>query len=69
MFQWMGYSFLLIDAEYINDRTLKDFEILRIPGGDMYQYAQDISPEGKENIRNFVSSGGGHVGMNKIPYI
>jgi glutamine amidotransferase-like uncharacterized protein len=29
----------------------------------MYDYAQDISPRGKENIRAFVHNGGGYVGI------
>lgn len=63
MFQWMGYESKLINADSINKKELDNFKILCIPGGDMYQYAQDISSEGKENIRNFISNGGGYIGI------
>ena len=63
MFQWMGYEVELIDANYINKKELDNFEILCFPGGDMFQYAQDISLEGKDDIRNFVSDGGGYIGI------
>jgi glutamine amidotransferase-like uncharacterized protein len=63
MFQWMGYEVELIDANYINKKDLYIFEILCFPGGDMFQYAQDISLEGKDDIRDFVSDGGGYIGI------
>lgn len=63
MFQWMGYEVELIDANYINKKELDNFEILCFPGGDMFQYPQDISSEGKDDIRNFVSDGGGYIGI------
>lgn len=63
MFQWMGYEVELIDANYINKKELDNFEILCFLGGDMFQYAHDISSEGKDHIRNFVSDGGGYIGI------
>jgi glutamine amidotransferase-like uncharacterized protein len=63
MVEWMGYSVSFIDANDINTKVLSDFKILCIPGGDMYQYAQDISPEGKEAVRQFIRSGGGYIGI------
>ena len=63
MFLWMNYSVELVGADYVNDIGLAGFRILCIPGGDMYEYAQDISPRGKENIRDFVYDGGGYIGV------
>ncbi len=63
MFQWMNYSVALIDADYLNERGLSTFRVLCIPGGDMYQYSQDISSVGKEAIRDFVRNGGGYIGI------
>lgn len=63
MFRWMNYTVELVNAEYINDNGLGAFRILCIPGGNMYDYAQDISSKGKENIRNFVHDGGGYIGI------
>jgi len=63
MFQWMGYSVKSVDADYISTAGLGNFKILCIPGGDMYQYSQDISSRGKVNIKNFLSEGGGYIGI------
>jgi len=63
MFQWMGYTVALVDAGHINKEGLANFRIICIPGGDMYQYAQDLSSDGKENIRSFVRGGGSYIGI------
>jgi len=63
MFQWMGCMVRLVNADYINNQGLDNFSILCVPGGDMYQYAQDISAGGKENIKNFLRHGGGYIGI------
>jgi len=63
MFQWMDCTVQLVKADYINNENLGSFNILCIPGGNMYQYAQDISSEGKEKIRDFISDGGGYIGI------
>jgi glutamine amidotransferase-like uncharacterized protein len=63
MFEWMGYTVAVVDAEYINDVGLDNFRVLCVPGGDMYQYSQDISAVGKEHIRDFVKNGGGYIGI------
>ena len=51
MFEWMGHTVSLVNADWINNKGLDNFSILCIPGGDMYQYSQDISSKGKENIK------------------
>jgi glutamine amidotransferase-like uncharacterized protein len=63
MFEWMGLGVEPIDAGYINSRSLVGFRIICFPGGDMYQYAQDISESGKSKIRAFISNGGGYIGI------
>jgi len=63
MFQWMNYTVALVDADYINTKGVENFSILCIPGGDMYQYAQDISSKGMDNIKDFVRNGGGYSGI------
>lgn len=62
MFAWMGYGVTQVDAAYIN-KNIDAFKILCIPGGDMYQYSQDISAVGKENIRDFIKNGGAYIGI------
>ncbi|MCK4421914.1 hypothetical protein KAW18_07675 [candidate division WOR-3 bacterium] len=63
MFKWMGYTVELIKADYINKVGLDSFRLLCVPGGNMYQYALDISLEGKEKIRDFIRGGGGYIGI------
>jgi glutamine amidotransferase-like uncharacterized protein len=63
MFQWMGYATERLNAGDIKDGALDNFSILCVPGGNMYQYAQDLSSTGIENIKNFVRDGGGYVGI------
>jgi glutamine amidotransferase-like uncharacterized protein len=63
MFEWMGYDVSLVDADYVDGKSLDDFRIICFPGGDMYRYADDISSRGKAKIRDFVGGGGGYVGI------
>ena len=61
MFLWMDYSVASVDADYLNDVGLHNFRVLCVPGGDMYQYSQDISARGKGNIKDFVRDITGYV--------
>ena len=63
MFEWMGYTVVQVDAYLINSGGLGVFRILCVPGGDMYQYSQDLTSEGIENIENFITNGGGYIGI------
>jgi glutamine amidotransferase-like uncharacterized protein len=63
MFNWMGYSVRVIDAEYINSKSLSGFRALAIPGGDMFEYGRSISEPGKTNIREFIDQGHGYIGV------
>jgi len=63
MFQWMGLSVTRINADDIKHAGLDSFLILCIPGGDLYQYAQDLSSQGKEEIISFIQNGGGYIGI------
>ncbi|MCK4654473.1 MAG: hypothetical protein KAU01_08505, partial [Candidatus Cloacimonetes bacterium] len=63
MFEWMGYEVTLVKADSINNNSLNRFNIICFPGGDMYQYAQDISSEGFDKIKEFIRNGGGYVGI------
>jgi hypothetical protein len=59
-------------------RELPDFaytlverkEILNVMNSDIYmnQYALDISSEGLENVRNFISNGRGYIGICGVAY-
>lgn len=36
MFKWMGYTVVLVKANLINNEGLGNFNILCVPGGNMY---------------------------------
>jgi len=59
----MGLSVAFVDAESLNEQGLGTFRILCIPGGNMYDYSQDLSSEGKEKIKSFIRAGGGYIGI------
>ncbi|RPJ59080.1 MAG: hypothetical protein EHM12_07245 [Dehalococcoidia bacterium] len=63
MFEWMGYEVERISPEFINASSLDGFDLICFPGGDMYEYSQDISSEGKIKIKQFISAGGGYFGI------
>jgi glutamine amidotransferase-like uncharacterized protein len=63
MFAWMGYSVKVIDAEYINGKSLGGFRALAVPGGDMFEYGRSITEAGKKKIREFVDQGHGYIGI------
>jgi glutamine amidotransferase-like uncharacterized protein len=63
MFQWMNLTVKLVNTDEINTMNLSKYRILCMPGGDMYVYSQDISSQGKENIKNFITKGGGYIGI------
>lgn len=63
MFQWMNLAVRRVGPGDINSESLSKFHILCVPGGDMYQYAQDLSSNGGQKIRDFVYRGGGYIGI------
>jgi len=63
LFESAGYSVTFLGPEEVNNSSLDRFAVICVPGGHMYQYAQDISIAGKENIRRFVRDGGGYIGI------
>lgn len=63
MFEWMDHSVELISSEDIIDDCLKNFDLVCFPGGDMYQYSQDLSSEGISRVKSFISDGGGYIGI------
>jgi glutamine amidotransferase-like uncharacterized protein len=63
MFLWMGLTVELVKASDIKNNCLDHFKIVCFPGGDMYQYSQNLSLQGIENIRDFINDGGGYIGI------
>lgn len=63
MLESLGYSFVSITAEDINEGRLEGFNILLIPGGSPANYSHDITSQGKENVRKFIRDGGAYIGI------
>lgn len=63
MFEWMGYSVQLVDADFVRERGLGGYKLFCVPGGDMYVYSLDLTSEGIQQIRTFMRLGGGYVGI------
>ncbi len=63
MFEWMDYEVTLINADSINNYPIKQYNLICFPGGNMYQYSQDISSEGMSKIRSFINEGGSYIGI------
>ena len=63
MLRWAGFNVTRVKADFINDHGLAGFDLLLVPGGDMYVYAQSLSAAGKEKIRDFINDGGAYIGI------
>jgi biotin--protein ligase len=62
MFEWMGYTVVRIDADAINHGDLQPMDVVYFPGGSSGPFQEDITPEGKEKIRQRVRDGGCFIG-------
>jgi glutamine amidotransferase-like uncharacterized protein len=63
MFHWMGYSVTELFPEDMVHDELSNFKVICFPGGDMFQYAQDIGHDGIANLRQALWDGTGYIGI------
>lgn len=63
MLEWMGYSVREIEPRFVHAGMLDQLDAVCFPGGNMYQYAEELSSDGKDRIRDFVRAGGGYLGI------
>ena len=63
MFEWMDMKVKQIEAEFVNNNSLEEFDIICFPGGNMYQYSQNLSKEGLNKLKNYVEKGGNYIGI------
>jgi len=63
--KYKGLNWQYVTASDINNGlvTYPNYTVLCMPGGDSSTYNSYISNNGDQNIRNFVSSGGGYLGL------
>ncbi len=62
MFLWMGYTVELIYASNVNNESLRHIDIFYFPGGSAGPYITDITPEGKDKLRQLIRNGAGYIG-------
>lgn len=63
MFKWMGHSVVRLKAQDFQTGSLDTFDIICMPGGDMYLYASELGDQGITRLLEFISSGGGYIGI------
>jgi len=63
MFLWMGYTVELIYANTINNEDIQHIDVFYFPGGSSGPYIQDITPGGKEKIKQMIRNGAGYIGI------
>jgi glutamine amidotransferase-like uncharacterized protein len=63
MIRWMGCSFTTVRGQDIRDGCLDDYDVLLWPGGHYPAYWGEVGLDGKAEIQEFVSGGGGYLGI------
>ncbi|MFC6645217.1 BPL-N domain-containing protein [Granulicella cerasi] len=58
-----------VTAEQIRAGALKDFDVIVQGGGGSKSQAEQLQPEGREAIREFVRNGGGYLGICAGAYL
>lgn len=53
----------LLDGEELRQGELKNFDLLLVPGGSALREAMSMKPEGRNEVRRFVSNGGLYMGI------
>lgn len=69
MFEWANCTVTIVNGENIRSGCLDSFNILAFPGGDYPAYWGELGPEGKSKIQEFISDGGGYLGMCAGAYV
>jgi glutamine amidotransferase-like uncharacterized protein len=63
-FEWMGCHVEVVSADNIKNDCLDDFDVLALPGGESRPDPWgELGLEGKAKIQEFVSGGGGYIGV------
>jgi len=63
MFDWAGCTYVNVSGHDIIDGCLDNFDILYWPGGHYPAYWEEMGLEGKSAVQEFVSNGGGYMGI------
>jgi glutamine amidotransferase-like uncharacterized protein len=63
MLNEMHCNYTVLNKDSIMNGALNHYQLLIMPGGDMWQYSSYLAPTGMTMIRNYVSQGGGYIGI------
>jgi glutamine amidotransferase-like uncharacterized protein len=63
MTKWLGCSFTTVRGQDIQDGCHDNYDVLMWPGGHYPAYWDEVGLEGKAEIQEFVSEGGGYLGI------
>jgi glutamine amidotransferase-like uncharacterized protein len=63
MTKWLGCSFTTVRGQDIQGGCLDNYDVLMWPGGHYPAYWDEVGPDGKAEIQEFVSEGGGYLGI------
>ncbi|MDO5308963.1 MAG: BPL-N domain-containing protein [Planctomycetia bacterium] len=58
-----GYQATLVSPEQIRGGALKDYDVVIFPGGTASGERNALGPEGWVELRQFISNGGGYLGV------
>jgi len=63
MLSEMHCNYTAINRDSIMNGALNHYSLLLMPGGDMWVYNSNLSNEGMSKIKNYISQGGGYIGI------
>jgi glutamine amidotransferase-like uncharacterized protein len=63
MLNEMQCNYSVINRDSILNGALSHYNLLLMPGGDMWQYRSYLAPAGMAKITEYVSQGGGYIGI------
>ena len=64
-----GFDLRQVCATDVRTGALEQFDVVIFPGGSGSKQARSLQPEGREAVREFVSSGGGYMGICAGAYL
>ena len=63
MLNAMKCNYTILNKDSILEGNLNHYNILLMPGGDMWKYKDDLTSIGMSKITEFVNQGGGYIGI------
>ncbi|MFP4642356.1 MAG: BPL-N domain-containing protein [Dehalococcoidia bacterium] len=65
----LGISYATVNHDEVRNGDLSRFQVMLVPGGYTQQYMPALGDKGREEIRSFIRSGGGYIGICAGAYI